>query len=865
MSNVIDSIIANKPVYPAKKQAGNTTFTFNTEGKTKPMNYKGKLLPSKIFHSPIECAKDFKGDIVSIGKAARGVANDHELGRINDLGMKIGSGCLGLVLATRAASGLPKAMEFIGPLTFFGAMSLWPKLAIQAPIKARTGVDVHQEYLDSQGRKKKLFLDPQYVLTDLYSKDDLGKMGDKLKVSKDIPDRDNYIKQRAQKTALQANSLWMLTSGPASWLISALLCNRLEKPASTLIEKANVVSSQKVISEFVEKVDTGEEKKAIKKLLNKVNEVSDKMASKLFDKATDISDGIASKHLEKYLEKHANEEVTDKLIDDLLREIGARRSSKRSQALNDAVKTKLVESKQTAYNNLLQQQPRIDVKEVLRKAAREESAKLEALPADKRTEAAEEIVDTLKKMYESANTIIPNASRGDAYERFQQMLTNRERVKITERLVNNFGRYNEDFDADELVKPVLEKYVGRALDEKGKPVVKLGSISDTVKSLKTASSKFGKEQRKLDKYISARVGQKQSSHIANQWDRVCNSLLKSLNLSSKELKTLADSGDLDLLTSKFEELVKNDAQYDKTVTKLMKLIGDYDAKTGVDVFAGENGVIKQVSKKINEKTSEALKNGFGDELAEQIQKTTANTVVKHAESNAAGARNSFYRMINSLEVFKKASTGQLDQELRSNLAKYVPELKDETALNETISRLVGISKKMVLDATTTDHIEKLTTQGYNLTTGEYKAVMETVFRPVIDEESKTALIKTLEKSMDNDKAKKLAKGYQKYQENFIEKIVNWKNDMTSALSYRVLDSDNVTSSLNGKERANTVASEITKSIKDTATKKYNTNRWLKIFATSFAVLTAITLVAGLYFGRKGDAEKQVEEESKVNG
>ena len=170
MANVLNSIIANQPIKPAKKQEQNAAYAFTSEGKIKPMKDKGRLLPSKIFDTPIDIAKDLKGDIVSLGKAAKGKANDHELGRINDLAMKIGSVALASYLFVKNPFKLNKAMEFIGAGTFFAGMSLWPKLTIQAPLKARTGVDVHQKYIDSQGRKKMLFQDPQYVLTDLYSK-----------------------------------------------------------------------------------------------------------------------------------------------------------------------------------------------------------------------------------------------------------------------------------------------------------------------------------------------------------------------------------------------------------------------------------------------------------------------------------------------------------------------------------------------------------------------------------------------------------------------------------------------------------------------------------------------------------------------
>ena len=92
--------------------------------------------------------------------------------RIKDLLIPLIPVIILAVLFVKNPFKLNKAMEFIGAGTFFAGMSLWPKLMIQAPVKARTGVDVHQKYIDSQGRKKMLFQDPQYVLTDLYSKED---------------------------------------------------------------------------------------------------------------------------------------------------------------------------------------------------------------------------------------------------------------------------------------------------------------------------------------------------------------------------------------------------------------------------------------------------------------------------------------------------------------------------------------------------------------------------------------------------------------------------------------------------------------------------------------------------------------------
>ena len=43
MSNVLNSILANQPIKPAKKQEQNATYTFTSEGKIKPMKDKGRL------------------------------------------------------------------------------------------------------------------------------------------------------------------------------------------------------------------------------------------------------------------------------------------------------------------------------------------------------------------------------------------------------------------------------------------------------------------------------------------------------------------------------------------------------------------------------------------------------------------------------------------------------------------------------------------------------------------------------------------------------------------------------------------------------------------------------------------------------
>ena len=90
--------------------------------------------------------------------------------------------------------------------------------------------------------------------------------------------------------------------------------------------------------------------------------------------------------------------------------------------------------------------------------------------------------------------------------------------------------------------------------------------------------------------------------------------------------------------------------------------------------------------------------------------------------------------------------------------------------------------------------------------------------------------------------------------------------MTPDLSRRTLDDvANASKLSNSAERNNLVGKSIKDYIKDFAQQKSNSLKWLKIFGISMAVLTAVTLTAGLLIGRKGKIEKQAEEENKVNG
>ena len=86
----------------------------------KPRGYLVKENPVQMFGSMfVDTAKDVR----NLGRAiTKGESNDHELGRMNDLGMKLGGGLIAAALMGSKATTNKKLMELLGFGTFFSVM-----------------------------------------------------------------------------------------------------------------------------------------------------------------------------------------------------------------------------------------------------------------------------------------------------------------------------------------------------------------------------------------------------------------------------------------------------------------------------------------------------------------------------------------------------------------------------------------------------------------------------------------------------------------------------------------------------------------------------------------------------------------------
>ena len=457
---------------------------------------------------------------------------------------------------------------------------------------------------------------------------------------------------------------------------------------------------------------------------------------------------------------------------------------------------------------------------------------------------------------------VKNALQGKVPESVYASLSEETRAALDTAIANkSFGSIGSILakasGATRREQEKLSRELTQTLASKANVRPTLGQVSHTVRKLYDGVAEFAKGKGAIDRYITARVGDKSGTYIANQWNKVTNGLMKSMHFSMKELKELSN-GNMTALINKLEALAKNPEQCDKTIVKLLRLIGDYEKKTG-EVFTD---TIRDKSSEIYTAASEGLRSKGFTKVAEKISTgaaaqagTLQNIIQGNAAERVSGAQSSFYRLIQSLDLFRRVNNGTLRTQLTDALSA-----GGQQASASRLADLEKACKQLLLSATTTDHVEKLKTAGFNLTEAEYKAVMDVVFK------DSASLAQGVQGAVGAEQAQGMLKGIGKYLRTFKTKIANWQNTITPDLSRRVSEGmENASGVSNAVERNNLVGKPIQTMVQDIAKQTYNSKKWLHIFGGTMLALTAVTLIAGLAIGRKGETEKQVEAESRQNG
>ena len=220
----------------------------DTVNMIRPEAGQGRLLSNDPISSLGRFFKNRYYDLKAVYKGYNGTANDHQLGRTNDVGMLLGGLGIAAFLTTKRLTALPKRMEYVGLASFFTSMALWPKIGVFGPAKLIHGFDVDKRYVDDQGRNKSVFQDPNYVPFDLYRGDkkseDLSVIADRMGISKNVKNREEMAKDQMRKISVQNHTLWMWSSGLAVPTMTALLCNGFERIYEPFLAKSQAKNAR---------------------------------------------------------------------------------------------------------------------------------------------------------------------------------------------------------------------------------------------------------------------------------------------------------------------------------------------------------------------------------------------------------------------------------------------------------------------------------------------------------------------------------------------------------------------------------------------------------------------------------------------
>jgi len=627
----------------------NKIDTFN---KTKPEAAQGHLINDTAADKLKYFVYDRKYDLKALKKGFNGTAKDHQLGRLNDVGLIIGGTAIATFIATGKQSPKLKIMEFLGFGAFLASMKLWPKLAIEIPAKLKHGFNVNKQYIDDQGRKKSVFQDPQYIPWDLYdqNKDDenFSKIGDKMGISKTIPNRDEVVKEQMRKVAVQNNTLWMLSSGFATPVMTALIASGCEGPLGNLLENIENSKTNKKITKILENLNNGSEISFDKTRFDKLNKILESNTGKVVDK--NFVESVAST-----LSEGLDATTMDAIKKDLTSVLTPKNPTVTASSIEDvinSIKTTLTET--MSKDKIETHFPKLDT-----------------------------IKEAIKEYFPNAidgTHTLTNPSQADDFAAIIKDVINDSFVtKVS----------NKELDS---IKNVVENTVTNSL--KTTSSVLNNEQSKIISEFAKEILKFESTHEALEKCATLKVGRVENSLLARNWGEVEKTLIDVLGINSNELQAIKNSriSTEQLFAQKLEILAKpeNEQAYKQALEKLTKTMEKFDLK--LEGNAGTSSKMQELFDAFStnyERTSSGISRitSSGKKVFEN-----SNTVQRLLEERFAGAgshknmvigdklnridevRFSYQRILKAFDIFKRAGEIDPSNKYELELAKKAKEI-----------------------------------------------------------------------------------------------------------------------------------------------------------------------------------------------
>lgn len=881
------SVKEKKVVKPYLSAQGAVT----TENRVHPLPPQGHLIHDNFSNSVKYFFKDIGYDLKSIKNGFNGTANDHQLGRLNDVGLTTAGILIATYLASKTTNPKARIMEYVGLGAFLTAMSVYPKIAINAPAKLMHGYDIDKQYIDDQGRKKSVMQDSNYVPYDMYlgevPDEDLAIIGDEMGIPRDIVNRNDVIKEQMRKIATQNNTLWMLTAGVTPALAALLCCGLENYVVAPAIEKANIAKYDSAIAN------------ALKKTTTMSSDISSISSNSLSNRV----ESLLSSYKGQELPKDEFENLVKLLSEDLFENTGEGIKEDLARILNtsahNGVESAIVDE------NAIKQMIRA-AEDSVTKANKESLQKIlvpteeefvsiikRFLPADAdlakgTTISVEKIADLKQALKEFID------SKAGAVSGIPQEFLASQRNDIIENITKTLKAEKSHFVSDESIR----------------------QITDFAKVL----GEFKENQKILQKCKEFNVEFTNDTLIARSYGRFEKTLLDELGIKYSDLKKMRESEKYtkEILDKKFAEICKDEARYKKAMEKLGNVISDMEVKLhGKDesksrildlINATENNynktaqrlsklgsfsttidrMVKQDVETLGntitsrqgvfdfldgvvENANKALfENGkyFGDLTEEQrlnYIRSNANGVgssknleISRLLERYQGAKNSYNRILHTFDVYKRSLTPE----------KFAEALNGKDP--EYVEAIIKKAKDSLLHASAPDHTMKLDLVN---NPSFYKDLMNSVWAGEAGEfystKQKGLLTSTTKEALGKNNT--IAKGnildrFQYYITRFRNIIGNSDVDFTKP--HHILNGD-VRKCYTQAERTrmaffNLVGQTPVDMARGAAGRRFATQKWVRIISAITGGIFGIALASQFGFGKLNNPQnlkKQVNNDS----
>ena len=687
----------------------------------------------------------------------------------------------------------------------------------------------------------------------------------------DVPNRDEVIKEKARKLAVQGNTLWLATAGFATPIMTGLICKGLEPVVNNLKQKYDLKSAQKILNGQKALPSAKAQEKAFEEFLSanmgKKLGVTNELISK-FNWSTVISPNmpdVLRKDLSKVLENVPNE-VTHEYVDEMFMKL--------------------------------------------------------AKPLAKAGINKDEVITAFKK-----NGIFGNGK--DLLERYRAYNYSTDAMnlsEITHEVLNKLiDKKNLSPEALENVRAnitignienLVQRHNTKVLDEQT-----AGYLRKVFKELST----YFKQETVLKKWEDAHYAPNADSLGAYSWKKGAKTILSVLDLSKKEMSAMTKEGSVPakIVEEKIAEIASDPKRYKEVVSKIGQAIAEYDSIL-------DDSARSQYRQYVNNMCSNAQESlerlGFsstaryigGDKILEgganykeAISGSLRNLRHTNFDERVLSQRSSMYRFLQALDLERRFNTMAFEAQFDVVVPEDMPKI-----FRPRWQEVTKRAKAAIMDASLNEHANKFGGKAINT----YKTVMRLLYGAFPEKYVKDAILRlskaeysvgeALENSieagyraaemigcsktqlaryktaLDKDTVEALYEASVKagrktgknidlieniktYFQTFIDNVVNAKSELVNGFDLTGQhDLKGAMKGLAGSEspslKSSLIGAKPYEIVKGAAQDAVVSKKWLKKFGIAGAVILAGTVLATTFFGHIPEKEMYMSDSKKKN-